>query len=94
MLRLLMICALFLASIGAARQTRACAAYDRAAEMRLIEAAIASEQTRQETKAQLVSLRALIEATEGNWFAQHNATVKALALLGTYRIRMASAPQG
>jgi hypothetical protein len=83
-----MICAISLASISAARQARACLGYDRAAEMGLIDAAIASDATRAEMRAQLVSLRALMRMSEDDFFAYHNATVKALALLGTYRIRL------
>ena len=88
MLRLLLICALSLASIGVARQARACMGYDRAAERGLIDAAIASDATKPEMRAQLVSLRAMMRMSEADFFAYHNATVKALALLGTYRIRL------
>jgi hypothetical protein len=62
--------------------------YDRDAEAALIEAAIASDKTTPQTRVKLLMLRATMTANENDFFAHHNATVKALALLGTYRIRL------
>jgi hypothetical protein len=88
MVRLFMICVLILAGLGAARRARTYVSYDRAAEAALIEAAIASDKTTPQTRARLMALRATMAAKEDDFFAHHNATVKALALLGTYRIRL------
>jgi hypothetical protein len=88
MFRLVMVLMLILAGLGAARRARTYVSYDRAAEAALIEAAIASDKTTPQTRAKLMALRATMVAKEEDFFAHHNATVKALALLGTYRIRL------
>jgi hypothetical protein len=88
MFRLVMVLMLILAGLGAARRARSYVSYDRDAEAALIEAAIASDRTTPQTRAKLMTLRATMAANKNDFFAHHNATVKALALLGTYRIRL------
>jgi hypothetical protein len=64
----------------------ACISFDRKAEMRAIDKAIARRSTPTETRAKLRRLRDTIKR-ERTFVAQHNATTEALELIGLKRIR-------
>jgi hypothetical protein len=85
--RLALLLAIGLAGTGFARQAEACISFDRAAEMRLIDQAIAAEK-RTDIKLQLSELREVILGNEEDHFPVEldKATVQALALIGKERI--------
>lgn len=81
--------ALFLL-IGFCGSAQACMSFDRVAEMRLIDDAIASRGTSEVNRAELVAFRDIMLASTGyeskNVVSYHNAATRALRLIGKERI--------